>query len=38
MKSSSGRLVSTVVTGLELEVEALFDEEKNLAALAQILA
>lgn len=38
MKSSSGRLVSTVVTGLELEVEAFFDEEKNLAALAQILA
>lgn len=37
MKSSSGRLVSTVITGLELEVEAIFDDEKNLTALARIL-
>ncbi|KLU03330.1 hypothetical protein RISK_004642 [Rhodopirellula islandica] len=30
MKSSSGRLVSNVITGLEMDVEAIFDDEKNL--------
>ncbi|MAP10161.1 MAG: hypothetical protein CMM00_15750 [Rhodopirellula sp.] len=38
MKSSSGRLVSTVITGLEMDVEAIFDDEKNLTALTRILA
>ncbi|MEO0445006.1 MAG: Uma2 family endonuclease [Verrucomicrobiota bacterium] len=37
MKGSTGRLVSSVVTGFEVEVEALFDEEKNLEALAQLM-
>lgn len=37
MKSSSGRLVSNIITGLEIDVEAIFDDEKNLAALARIL-
>ena len=37
MKSSSGRLVSNVITGLEMDVEAIFDDEKNLAALTRIL-
>lgn len=38
MKSSSGRLVSSVITGLEIEVEAIFDDAKNLTALAKILS
>ncbi len=38
MKSSSGRLVSSVIAGLEIEVEAIFDDQKNLTALAKILA
>ena len=37
MKSSSGSLVSNVITGLEMDVEAIFDDEKNLAALTRIL-
>lgn len=37
LKSGSGRLKSTVIDGFETEVEALFDEEKNLEAMRKLL-
>lgn len=38
LKSSSGKLQSDVITGLGLEIEAIFDEQKNLAALRDLMA
>jgi Uma2 family endonuclease len=38
LKSSSGRLRSDAITGFETDVEALFDEQKNLAALRKVMA
>ncbi|MDA1230266.1 MAG: Uma2 family endonuclease [Planctomycetota bacterium] len=38
VKSSSGRLRSVVIAGLEFEIEAMFDEQKNLDALRKIMA
>lgn len=38
LKSSSGRLQSEVIKGLEIEVEALFDEGKNLEMLRTLMS
>ncbi|MFT5127832.1 MAG: Uma2 family endonuclease [Rhodothermales bacterium] len=37
MKASSGQICSSVVAGFETDIAALFDEEKNLTALRQLL-
>ncbi len=37
-KSSSGRLRSEVIEGFDVEIEALFDEKKNLEALRVLMA
>lgn len=37
LKSGSGKLKSSVISGFECEVEALFDEAKNLEALRSIM-
>lgn len=36
LKSGSGRIESVAVSGFVTEVEAFFDEEKNLAALRKL--
>jgi Uma2 family endonuclease len=38
LKSSSGRLRSEIISGLEFDIEALFDEQKNLQALRSMMA
>jgi Uma2 family endonuclease len=38
LKSGSGTLKSRVITGLEIPLEAIFDESANLAALEKLLA
>ncbi len=38
MKSTSGQLRSTVIGGFECEVEAFFDETRNVAALRELMA
>jgi Uma2 family endonuclease len=38
LKSGSGQLKSEVITGLTIPLEALFDDQKNLAALRGIMA
>lgn len=37
IKSSSGRLCSIMIAGLEFEIEAMFDEQKNLNALRKLM-
>lgn len=37
LKSSSGKLQSEVITGFQVEVEALFDEKANLEALRELM-
>jgi hypothetical protein len=37
-KSSSGTLKTSVIAGLKIDVEALFDELKNLAAPGVVIA
>jgi Uma2 family endonuclease len=37
-KQSSGRLKSFVVEGFEIDIEALFDETKNLEALRELMS
>jgi hypothetical protein len=36
VKSSSGRLCSFMIAGLEFEIEAMFDEQKSLSALRKL--
>ncbi len=38
VKSSSGRIRSVVISGLEFEIESMFDEQRNLDALRTIMA
>jgi len=38
LKSQSGRLLCEVIAGFEIDVEALFDEQRNLSAIRQIIA
>ena len=37
IKSNSGRLRSTVITGFEISIRAIFDEKENLKALQEIM-
>lgn len=37
IKSNSGRLRSTVITGFEISIRAIFDEKENLKALREIM-
>jgi len=37
IKSNSGRLRSTIITGFEISIRAIFDETENLKALQEIM-